>query len=418
MNDMYKPIPFSPVALLASDIAAGATIIPVSDITAFPAPPSYATIGDDANAETIIYTAITGNSLSGCVRGVEGTAKAWSSGEHIARNFTAADHQALINNLLEVAAGLSQAYSPTNKPTATDIGAVRITPYGIVNDYKDLPFGFSHFVYAGNKLNDPFTSTGAKRIHCLTMKRLDGDTGKVIFATSVDAGNVGEFYIGYDDGNTLKWYGLLSQRGGALSGQLTISKGEGETIVNVDGGGNIHSISISHVDGNYAITRYGIAKNGDYTNMTNLLLRYNDAVSSHDTTNTTLRIENRVNGVSTYYNIFGEHNKGLLTESLKSLPKNTVFTANDIYYYKNADGTCYVSGNPDLVSSSIADFTTIGTLPAGYRPSTVIPFTAVDFQQKTGMLGYVDSSGTIKIRTLGSATGTHTSYFNFSFKTV
>lgn len=127
MNDMYKPIPFSPVALLASDIAAGATIIPVSDITAFPAPPSYATIGTDANAETIIYTAITGNSLSGCVRGVEGVAQQWSSGEHIARNFTAADHQAMIDNLLALAAELQQAYSPTNKPTASDVGALPIS---------------------------------------------------------------------------------------------------------------------------------------------------------------------------------------------------------------------------------------------------------------------------------------------------
>lgn len=43
----------------------------------------------------------TADALSGCVRGVEGTAKAWSAGELIGRNWTARDHADLIAAVAE-----------------------------------------------------------------------------------------------------------------------------------------------------------------------------------------------------------------------------------------------------------------------------------------------------------------------------
>jgi len=83
---MYKGIPFSPQVALAGGIGAGDTTVPVTDISAFPDAPNLATIGTDEDGETILYTAKTTDSLSGCTRGVEGTAKAWPSGTTIARN--------------------------------------------------------------------------------------------------------------------------------------------------------------------------------------------------------------------------------------------------------------------------------------------------------------------------------------------
>lgn len=93
---LYPGIAFSPVAELTDNVGAGDTIIPVSDVEAFPPAPNLATIGTDEEGETILYAAKTATALSGCTRGVEGTARAWSAGEPIARNWTAKDHGDLI----------------------------------------------------------------------------------------------------------------------------------------------------------------------------------------------------------------------------------------------------------------------------------------------------------------------------------
>lgn len=98
---MYKGIPFSPQTALTDSIGAGDTVIPVADVSAFPDAPNYATIGTDADGETIRYSAKTATALSGCTRGVEGTAKAWPSGSTIARNFTNKDFDALQANIKE-----------------------------------------------------------------------------------------------------------------------------------------------------------------------------------------------------------------------------------------------------------------------------------------------------------------------------
>ncbi len=95
--ELYPGIPFSPQTTLSDAIGAADTIIPVSDVSAFPDAPNLATIGVDENGETILYAAKTETALSGCLRGVEGMAKTWPMGEAIARNFTAKDHDDLIS---------------------------------------------------------------------------------------------------------------------------------------------------------------------------------------------------------------------------------------------------------------------------------------------------------------------------------
>ncbi len=93
---LYPGMPFSPQAALTNNIGATDTVIEVSDISAFPPAPNLATIGTDEEGETIAYAAKTDTALSGCVRGVEGTAKTWAKGEPIGRNWTAKDHADLI----------------------------------------------------------------------------------------------------------------------------------------------------------------------------------------------------------------------------------------------------------------------------------------------------------------------------------
>lgn len=99
---MYKGIPFSPKTTIIEDINAGSTVIKVADTSVFPEAPNLATIGTDEDAETILYSAKSGDSLSGCTRGVEGTAKSWSSGAIIARNFTAVEYGYIVDNIKQL----------------------------------------------------------------------------------------------------------------------------------------------------------------------------------------------------------------------------------------------------------------------------------------------------------------------------
>lgn len=120
MSKLYPGKAFSPPAILVDNIGGADTIIKVSDISVFPDAPNYATIGSDENGETIIYTAKTTDSLSGCQRGVEGAAKAWAAGELIARNFTAADHADVIAAIKKnsVAVGTAQTTAETARDMA------------------------------------------------------------------------------------------------------------------------------------------------------------------------------------------------------------------------------------------------------------------------------------------------------------
>jgi len=96
---LYPGIPFSPPTTLTENIGAADTIIKVADASVFPPAPNYATIGTDEGGETIEYAAKADGLLSGCTRGVEGTAKTWQKGEVIARNFTKTDQDDLITGI-------------------------------------------------------------------------------------------------------------------------------------------------------------------------------------------------------------------------------------------------------------------------------------------------------------------------------
>lgn len=126
---LYPGIAFSPVAELTDNVGAGDTIIPVSDVEAFPPAPNLATIGTDEEGETVLYAAKTATALSGCTRGVEGTARAWSAGDPVARNWTAKDHDDLIAAVGEAAAAAqnAQAAAQEAKETSDPAGTAAAT---------------------------------------------------------------------------------------------------------------------------------------------------------------------------------------------------------------------------------------------------------------------------------------------------
>ena len=100
---MYPAMPGSPVTSLTSGIAADATSMTLDDATVLPTAPNICVIGADSSAEIVSYTAITGNVVSGLVRGLGGTtASAWQSNTAVARNITSLDHDTFMGNITDL----------------------------------------------------------------------------------------------------------------------------------------------------------------------------------------------------------------------------------------------------------------------------------------------------------------------------
>ncbi len=100
LETMYPGIAFSPQTKLTAAINETDTVISVESTAGLPDGPNYATIGADENAETIYYAIKLPTQLSGCVRGIEGLAKAWAIGDVLGRNFTAKDYEVILKNVL------------------------------------------------------------------------------------------------------------------------------------------------------------------------------------------------------------------------------------------------------------------------------------------------------------------------------
>lgn len=96
---MYPAVANSPQTELSAGITASVTTIAVLDASKLPTAPNIATIGVDESAETIRYSGISGNTLTGVTRGFQGASKSWVMATPVARNFTAYDHDALRNNI-------------------------------------------------------------------------------------------------------------------------------------------------------------------------------------------------------------------------------------------------------------------------------------------------------------------------------
>ena len=97
---MYPAQANSPETTLAGSLSATSTSATVLDGSVLPDAPNYLTIGaDTTSAETVLMTAKNSNVLT-ITRGQNGTAaRAWDKGDIIARYFTAADHDAIRENI-------------------------------------------------------------------------------------------------------------------------------------------------------------------------------------------------------------------------------------------------------------------------------------------------------------------------------
>lgn len=100
LQTMFPAKPNSPQTTLAAQISADATTMTVVDGSVLASAPNLLTIGTDENAEVVYYTTLSGNTVSGLVRGYSGTtASVWSEGTQVAREYTSYDHDTFINNI-------------------------------------------------------------------------------------------------------------------------------------------------------------------------------------------------------------------------------------------------------------------------------------------------------------------------------
>ena len=100
LKTMYPAQANTPETTLAGSLTTTGTSVTVLDGSVLPDAPNYLTIGaDSATAETVLMTAKDGHDLT-ITRGQNGTAaRAWGKGDIIGRYFTAADHDALRENI-------------------------------------------------------------------------------------------------------------------------------------------------------------------------------------------------------------------------------------------------------------------------------------------------------------------------------
>ncbi len=116
---MYKGKNGSPKTTLSAAVTATATSMKLADATVLPAAPNICVIGHDINAEIVSYTAISGNTVSGLVRGLNGTtAAAWAAGSIVARNFTSLDYDTLVDNITALNNDKQNKLSFDSAPTA------------------------------------------------------------------------------------------------------------------------------------------------------------------------------------------------------------------------------------------------------------------------------------------------------------
>lgn len=100
LSTMYPAKANSPQTTLAAGITAADTSMTLSDASVLPAAPNLCTLGADEDAEVVSYSTITGNVVSGLIRGVSGTtASPWPIGTQVAREFTSYDHDTFKANI-------------------------------------------------------------------------------------------------------------------------------------------------------------------------------------------------------------------------------------------------------------------------------------------------------------------------------
>ena len=150
MSELVKMYPAqakSTETSLSGALTAAGTTINVVDGSALPDAPNLLTIGaDGSTAETVLMTAKNGNTLT-VTRAQDGTtARAWSAGDVIARYFTAADQNAMQENIKKLD---SEKAAKAASPVAGNLAGLDANGNPTDSGKKPADFADANHTHAG-----------------------------------------------------------------------------------------------------------------------------------------------------------------------------------------------------------------------------------------------------------------------------
>lgn len=186
---MYPAQPNSPQTELASAINATQTTISVLSGAVLPAAPNLLVIGGGEDAETILYTEKSGNSLTGITRGFQGTAKAWPINTKVGRFFTAYDHDAFKANIEALASDVSSAsiLSTQLKHGPNMVSVIGATPLNVTVQGRTL---VNLLGRDGNcESLAPFTTGGGSAVTLSSTYKKSG-TNSIKFTSAGTSGHI------------------------------------------------------------------------------------------------------------------------------------------------------------------------------------------------------------------------------------
>lgn len=111
---------------LADAIDDTQTSFTVLDGSVLPPAPNLLTLGTDESAETVLYTGLSENEVTGVTRGFESAAKSWAAGTKLARYFTAYDHNTFRENITDLDQRLNNIPAPQDA-SLTEKGIVQLS---------------------------------------------------------------------------------------------------------------------------------------------------------------------------------------------------------------------------------------------------------------------------------------------------
>ena len=161
MSELVKMYPAqakSTETSLSGALTAAGTTINVVDGSALPDAPNLLTIGaDGSTAETVLMTAKNGNTLT-VTRAQDGTtARAWSAGDVIARYFTAADQNAMQENIKKLD---SEKAAKAASPVAGNLAGLDASGNPTDSGKKPADFADANHTHAGKADKVTSATTG------------------------------------------------------------------------------------------------------------------------------------------------------------------------------------------------------------------------------------------------------------------
>ena len=434
LSDMYTAKPGSPKTATTADIGTNATSIPVDDVSVFPSGtgnlPNLAVLGENENAEIILYREISGSSLTNVTRGMGSTtASAWPSGTAIARNFTSLDHDRFLENIKTLdsekapKANAALSGTPTAPTAAAGTNSTQIATTAFVasalSGKADSAHTHDASAITSGVLGTSYGGTG-NQTGTATLATTTADTSNALYPVGVTSGATTA--LKRDTSITMNGGTVTATTfSGALSGNAstatTLETGRtirtnlgSTTAVSFNGSSNV----TPGVTGTLPIANGGTGATSTAGSTCAAAQLFPENVGTDATffftrTNSWANVGyTALSGVKT---LLG------LSDSGQQQIRSDTLAADNYIYYRKCNGVVQVWGDFQLASNAGSGYTTLVTLGSAYRPPAQI-FTSAFCYSSTRDLNAairITSSGVISLVTKSTWYASDHIMFNTAF---